>query len=174
MYELLMSLLKIMAPLLAVTADEAWEHVKISRKSESVHLEDWPKDNFDKWHNAALDDKWALLAALREAVLKKLEEKRQAGDIGSGLEARVVLSAQDAKFKKLLNENKGELRYIFIVSEVDISGAGAGELEANIPVAIRVEKARGVKCQRCWNYSEEVGRDNTHPTLCERCVKAVS
>jgi isoleucyl-tRNA synthetase len=176
MYELLMSLLKIMAPLLAVTADEAWEYVRLGKKTESVHLEDWPKDNFENWHNAALDEKWARLAALREAILKKLEEKRQAGDIGSGLEARVTLFTEDAKIKELLKEKKEELRYIFIVSQVDILDApqDAGALEANAPVAIRVDKARGVKCQRCWNYSEMVGRDNAHPTLCERCVKAVS
>jgi len=142
MYELLMSLLKVMAPLLAVTADEAWEHVKLGKKNpESVHLEDWPEDNFDKWHDAKLDEKWAKLALLREAVLKKLEEKRQAGDIGSGLEAKVILAAKDAGFKALLEEKKDELRYIFIVSQVDISGA-PGEADPGVPVSIRSKRQR--------------------------------
>jgi isoleucyl-tRNA synthetase len=164
--------LKIMAPLLAVTADEAWEHVKLGKKSESIHLEDWPEDNYDKWHDAKLDEKWALLAALREAVLKKLEEKRQAEEIGSGLEARVILSTGDAKYNELLKEKKDDLRYILIVSQVEL-GEGVKDVEGPLPVAIRVEKARGEKCQRCWNYSEAVGKDDPHPTLCERCVKAV-
>jgi isoleucyl-tRNA synthetase len=176
MHELLMALLKIMAPLLAVTADEAWEHVKLGKKSGSVHLEDWPKDNFDKWHDVKLDEKWATLASLREAVLKKLEEKRQAGEIGSGLEARLSLSTGDAKLKELLKEKKDELRYIFIVSGVDIAEGAADvkDMDGAIPVAIRVDKAFGQKCQRCWNYSEAVGREPSHPTLCERCVKVVS
>lgn len=174
MLEILTGLLKITAPLLAVTADEAWGYLKLKGISESVHLEGWPSDNYDKWHDEALDEKWKTLIKIREDVLKKLEEKRQAGEIGSALEAKVKLSVADPAYKKILNEKKDELRYIFIVSEVELQDAAQGVSRAGSTVDVVVEKADGQKCQRCWNYSVKVGRDSAHPTLCERCVKTVS
>jgi len=172
MFELLSALVRIMAPLLAITADEAWGYLKFDGKAESVHLEKWPDDNYKKWRDERLDKKWARLIAIRETVLKRLEEKRQSGEIGSSLEARVVLKAADDVSAKLLKENKSDLRYLFIVSQVEIKeGKAAGSEGAG--VSVEIDKAAGSKCQRCWNYSEQVGKDKAHPTLCERCVKAV-
>ena len=112
---------------------------------------------------------------MREAVLKKLEEKREANEIGSSLEASVVLATGDGDYKKLLVDNKEILRYLFIVSNVEIKDAPAGEPDTapEIPVAISVDKAKGEKCRRCWNYSELVGSNKDHPALCERCEKAI-
>ena len=175
MYELLMALLKVMAPILAVTTDEAWGFFNAASRSDSIHLESWPGDEHRKWLDEKLNEKWSCLIAVREAVLKKLESKRAAGDIGSSLEARVVLAATDENYKKLLTDNKDALRYLFIVSQVELKdpSQSAGDAETGIPVAVYVEKSTGVKCQRCWNYSDSVGKDAGHPTLCERCVKAV-
>lgn len=175
MFELLLGLLKIMAPLLSITAEEAWGYLNFKGKSESIHLETWPSDNYDKWFDENLNKKWARLIAVREVVLKKLEAKRQSGEIGSSLEAAVVLASGDADLGRLLKENKDILRYLFIVSAVELKDAPAdkGDMDPGIPVAIYVEKAKGEKCQRCWNYSPLVGSNKTHPTLCERCVKAV-
>ncbi|MCX5686044.1 MAG: class I tRNA ligase family protein, partial [Candidatus Omnitrophica bacterium] len=175
MFELLKGLLKIMAPILAITADEAWGYLKFDNKSESIHLEPWPENEYEKLYNAALDDKWAKLIAVREVVLKKLEERRQANVIGSSLEAKLILSTNDSGYSKLLSDNKDVLRYLFIVSEVELkdSAADKNDLDKAFPIAISVEKAKGDKCQRCWNYSEMVGKDESHPTLCERCVKAI-
>ncbi|MDP3804355.1 MAG: isoleucine--tRNA ligase [Candidatus Omnitrophota bacterium] len=175
MFELLEGLLKIMAPILAITTDEAWGYLKFDNKSESIHLESWPEDNYGKLYSAALNDKWGKLIAVREAVLKKLEGKRQTNEIGSSLEASVELSTNDSFYIKLLNDNKDVLRYLFIVSQVEVKGqaVGEGKVECELPIEISVKKVKGVKCQRCWNYSEMVGSDESHPTLCERCVKAV-
>lgn len=175
MFEILSSLVKILAPILAMTSDEAWSCLKFGGKSESVHLEKWPDDNYTKWHNEPLDQKWGKLIALREAVLKKLEEKREANQIGSGLEANVVLTGKDQEYKKLLVDNKEILRYLFIVSNVELKDVpvDGSDVASDIPVAIYVEKAKGQKCQRCWNYSELVGSNKDHPALCERCVKAI-
>ncbi|MFH1190215.1 MAG: isoleucine--tRNA ligase [Candidatus Omnitrophota bacterium] len=176
MFEILSALLKILAPILAITTDEAWGYLSFSGKPESIHLELWPEDNYGKRHDELLDKKWASLIAVREAVLKKLEEKREANEIGSSLEARVILAGYDESHKKLLAENKGLLRYLFIVSDVevrDVPAGGDSAAEAEVPVAIGIEKAKGSKCQRCWNYSELVGSVKDHPHLCERCVNAI-
>ena len=173
--EILSVLLKIMAPLLVFTTDEAWGYFSKKDKAGSIHLEEWPGDNYDKWFDEKLNAKWAALAKVREAVLKKLETKRQTGEIGSGLEARVILAASDDNYRKLIRENLGALRYIFIVSGVESKDAPDKneDVEPDIPVAIYIEKAKEAKCERCWNYSEAVGTFKDHPTLCERCVKNI-
>jgi isoleucyl-tRNA synthetase len=175
MFHLTVSLLKVMAPVLAMTADEAWGYLSFAGRSESVHLEGWPASDHVKWADPELDRKWSALIAVREEVLKRLEEKRSSGEIGSSLEAEVELAAGEDSLKKLLTDNENCLRYLFIVSSVRLAGAPAPgtELAAALPLAISVRRAPGQKCQRCWNYSAQVGSDREHPTLCERCVKAV-
>ena len=175
MYELLTGLLKIMAPILALTTDEAWSYVQRKDKAHSIHLESWPQHDQESFFEKGLNDKWARLIAVREAVLKRLEEKRQRSEIGASLEARVVISTEDREYKKLLKENEEILRYLFIVSQAELKeGAVAkNDIDTTVPVAIYIEKAKGAKCQRCWNYSVEVGAFKDHPTLCERCVKAI-
>ncbi len=176
MYELLTGLLKVMAPILTITAEEAWGYFKPKDKAGSIHLEPWPEREGESLFDKELNEKWARIIAVREVVLKKLEEKRQTGYIGSGLEAEVKLSVIDDTFKKLLKEKKDELKYIFIVSQVEVTEGPEPDIDEgdmNIGVDITIEKAKGAKCQRCWNYSEKVGSDKGHPTLCERCVKTV-
>jgi isoleucyl-tRNA synthetase len=138
-------------------------------------MADWPDSHHAEWRDEELEKKWARLICVREAVLKKLEEKRSSGEIGSGLEARVLVASPDNEYKKLLMDMSRMLRYIFIVSQAEVkdSPAEVGDLESTVPVAIRVEKASGAKCQRCWNYSDMVGMDSAHPALCERCVRSV-
>ena len=179
MYEILTTLLRITAPIMALTADEAWGYLRAGagrQKSPSIHLEPWPEDAYEARYDAALEEKWRRLVALREIVLGKLEEKRQAGEIGSSLEARVVLSASDDEMAAFLKGVHGFLRYLFITSQVELGGRPAEGMtpEGTLPVVVQIEKAKGTKCQRCWNYSEAVGADSAHPTLCERCVAAIS
>ena len=175
MYELLTGLLKIMAPILSVTSDEAWGYVQRKKKADSIHLESWLQADQESMFDEELNKKWARLIAVREACLKKLESKRQANEIGSSLEARVILATEDRDYRRLLKDNLDILRYIFIVSQVEVKEGEVekGELEAAVPIAVYIEKAKGAKCQRCWNYSEKVGSDKEHPTLCERCLKAI-
>lgn len=168
MFELLSALARMMAPLLPVTADEVWDELKSPDKKESVHLENWPEDHHKIWFDEELNKKWSVLIGVREEVLKKLEEKRSAGDIGSSLEAKVVLSVGDTALRSVLEEYKGILRYIFIASEVELDDGSSGK-----GIGITIENAEGSKCQRCWNYSRLVGSDTDHPTLCERCVIVV-
>ena len=165
MFEVLMALLKIMAPLLAMTTDEAWGYLSIENKKESVHLESWPdEEKCEKWTDKELQARWSVLIGIREAVLKKIEERRAQGVIGASLEAAVTIVTNDAGAIRILEEYKEFLRYLFIVSQVHLK---KGEPD------IAVEKAKGEKCSRCWNYSDKVGLDKGHPTLCERCVKNI-
>ncbi|MDP3730118.1 MAG: isoleucine--tRNA ligase, partial [Candidatus Omnitrophota bacterium] len=165
MFEALEALLKLMAPLLAATADEAWGYINAKKKSESVHLESWPNYTIYKnWIDESLDKKWKRLISMREEVLKSLEEKRSTGGIGSGLEASVTIATDDPELKKILNEKKDFLRYLFIVSNVELKDGES---------AVLIEKAPGSKCSRCWNYSPKVGSHKDHPALCERCVKNI-
>ena len=108
------------------------------------------------------------IGEIREAVLKALEEIRQAGVIGNSLEAKVRIKA-DAATASLLQRHESDLRYVFIVSQVAVEESP----EALENPKIEVLKADGQKCERCWNYSIEVGQDAQYPTLCERCLPVV-
>jgi len=104
---------------------------------------------------------------VRTEVLKALEEARQSKRIGgANLEAQVTVTAAEPVYS-VLARYKDRLRYLFIVSAVTLlqgkSGNGTGG------VSVRVSKADGKKCERCWNYSVHVGEDSVYPTVCERC-----
>ena len=156
LYKILSVLTRLMAPITPFTAEEIWGYFN---KTGSVHLADWPKAE-NCLIDADLEAGWQKLINLREEVLKALEEKRIAKLIGSPLEAKVVIAAAKEKYE-FLNKYLPDLRYIFIVSQV--------ELVKGDKLNIRVLKADGKKCGRCWNWSSLVGEDKANPTLCERC-----
>jgi isoleucyl-tRNA synthetase len=137
---------------------------------DSVHLAKFP-DAPDVLGSALVpeDDPqradWATLLAVREQVMKALEEERNSKTIGKSLEAQLVITAADPAYS-VLARHRDQLRYLFIVSAVTLTqgpGNGTGG------VHIEVSKADGAKCDRCWNYSTQVGEDKTYPTVCERC-----
>ena len=106
------------------------------------------------------------MRAVREEVLKALEEARNSKMIGGGLEARVTVTAPDPVYATLAR-HRDQLRYLFIVSGVNLLQAASGN--GSSVVTVQVEKAPGRKCERCWNYSTHVGEDLSYPTVCERC-----
>jgi isoleucyl-tRNA synthetase len=117
-----------------------------------------------------LREAWARLFSYREVVLAKLEEARIAKLIGSSLEARVEIAAGRTAYE-LLNQHRNDLRYVFIVSAATVTA------DESLPVdelRVTVGKAAGSKCERCWNYSERVGKSSRYPTVCERCVAALA
>jgi isoleucyl-tRNA synthetase len=135
------------------------------RREESIHLALLPTASEES--DDALLAEWDRLYAIRDEVLRALEEARVAKRIGSSLEAKVTLNAAGSALE-LLQKHQKDLRYLFIVSQVELgnSGAGAG-------VSITITDADGTKCERCWNYSTHVGESETYPTVCERCVAAL-
>lgn len=177
LFEILEAITKAMAPILVFTADEVWQDL-YKAKRPSVHLAEWlnaDKEIFKRAYNKDLEEKWSILIKVREEVLKALELKRQTGLIGSSLEARVLLYSPDKALQNLLKQSLSLLPSVFIASKVDVSDSTLEEAAKSegLPLMIKVDKALGAKCQRCWNYSEFVGRSDKHVSLCERCVNIV-
>jgi isoleucyl-tRNA synthetase len=159
------SLARLLAPILVFTADEIWENLPSAKESPpSVHLSTFPAVSGEEY--STLLQNWTALFAIRDEVLRALEVARIAKEIGSSLEAKVTLSAS-GKTLELLRQYAADLRYIFIVSQVELVEA------AEIDVSIKVSGAEGAKCERCWNYSTRVGESAKYPTVCERCVAAL-
>jgi isoleucyl-tRNA synthetase len=158
------SLARMLAPILVFTADEIWENLP-DRAEPSVHLAEFPAAGKAS-HDSLLAD-WDRLFAIRDDVLRTLEEARIAKQIGSSLEAKVTLQASGGALE-LLERYQSDLRYVFIVSQVELKEAQGGE-----DVSITVSRADGEKCERCWNYSTRVGESEVYPTVCERCVAAL-
>jgi isoleucyl-tRNA synthetase len=168
LYEILSALLKITAPILVFTSEEAWGCLaKKAHEPEDVHLADWP-DVKPQWQNKALDARWSQLLAVRELVLKALEEKRAQDLIGNSLEAKVTLFVGNQEHFDLLNDYTEHLSSIFIVSQAELK-----KTNDDSDVRVVVEKADGKKCPRCWNYSKTVGENTTHPDICQRCIEAI-
>ncbi len=119
-------------------------------------------------------ENWPRLIAVRNEVLKALEIARQEKFIRSPLEAKVRLGT-DSDLRPLLENYRATLPTLFIVSQVELStDSMAGAYESQLPgLKVRIEKAAGRKCARCWNYSERVGEDTHYPTVCERCSAAL-
>jgi isoleucyl-tRNA synthetase len=157
------SLARMLAPILVFTADEIWENLPAA-ESASVHVETFPAASGN--NNSTLLQNWTALFAIRDEVLRALEIARIAKEIGSSLEAKVILKAS-GKTLELLKQYEGDLRYVFIVSQVEL--IDSDETDG----AITVTTADGQKCERCWNYSTRVGESAKYPTVCERCVVAL-
>jgi isoleucyl-tRNA synthetase len=179
LYRIADALVRVLAPLMCFTADEVWTHLPSPRlREKNVHLAGYVRPEglrgaLSAEHLKRMEN-WPRLIALREEVLKALEVARQEKVIGGSLEARVVLGV-NGEFKSLVDEYRDFLRYLFIVSQVEINGqaaqgATATGLEA---LSVKIEKALGQKCERCWNFSEQVGNDPRYPTVCERCSAAL-
>ena len=162
LYEITDKLCRLLAPVLAFTADEAFENLP-QQKLESVHLAEFPQ--VSNSNNSQLLADWERIFAIRDEVLKKLEEARNEKKIGSSLEAKVILTT-DKETTRFLLDYFRDLRYIFIVSQVEVHEGDSFNVE--------IQKADGSKCERCWNYSVRVGEFEKYPTVCERCFAALS
>lgn len=162
LYNIADSLCRLLSPILVFTSDEAWENLP-GRVEPSVHIAEFPVAvHADK---SGLAAKWERVFSIRDEVLKALEEARNNKQIGSSLEAKVILTT-DAATTRLLLDYFDQLRYIFIVSQVEVHEGDA--------FGVEIQKANGEKCERCWNYSTRVGEFAEHPTVCERCSQALT
>ncbi|KON68419.1 isoleucine--tRNA ligase [Peribacillus butanolivorans] len=173
LYESLVSLTKLVSPILSHTADEVWAFIP-GVTEESVQLTLMPEaisiDNAE-----AIEEKWTAFMDVRDNVLKALEEARNQKVIGKSLNAKVMAYVNE-ETKNLLDSIEESFEQLFIVSEFVIAGdvasapAEAVKLE---DIAILVTKAEGETCERCWNVSKEVGQVEEHSTLCPRCATVV-
>ncbi|MBI5739224.1 MAG: isoleucine--tRNA ligase [Nitrospirae bacterium] len=173
---ILISLTKLIAPILSFTAEEIWLHIPGGR-GKSVFLSSFPEVD-PLWIDKELEKKWDMLSRIRNDVNKALEIKRQEKLIGNALEAKVTLFAGES-FYSLLKEYDNFLPTLFIVSSTEVlkdmtepeNTYQGVEVEG---ISIQVEKADGSKCQRCWNWDLSVGTSENHPELCRKCREAIS
>jgi isoleucyl-tRNA synthetase len=175
LYRIASALLRLIAPILTFTSEEIWKHFpRGGVEGESIHCARFPMaEGLERATSEAVAANWARLAGMRPHVLKALEEARNTKLIKSGLEAKVILSASGEQ-AALLAKYTASLPALFIVSQVQLEPvSGAGNSESSESIGVRVERADGKKCERCWNYSTRVGESAEYPTICERCVAAL-
>ena len=172
LYDICLSLVQMLAPILTFTCEEVWKYLPAKDKKISVQLSGWPEVNPEAL-DSELEAKWNKIIAIRNEVTKPLEEARRNKSIGHSLDAAVALYA-DGEIKELLGSLGEQLASIFIVSQAalaDLDQAPADAYQAEgLNLKVKVAPAKGIKCERCWIYSEEVGQDNEYPTLCPRCA----
>jgi isoleucyl-tRNA synthetase len=143
-----------MAPFLSFTAEEAWRTIG---KSESIFLETFTNLGAT---NTALMDKWAALQNVREIANKEIENQRTEGVVGASLQAELVIHCDGAAYDALASLGD-DLKFVFITSKVTLA-KGHG-------LTVEVKASEATKCERCWHYSDDVGHNPAHPTLCGRC-----
>ncbi len=159
--EITETLCKLLAPILAFTADEAWEHMG---HADSVHLQSFPEPDpaFAPGDAAAAVDQ--LLQA-RAVIQQAIEKARQEKKIGSNLEATVFLSIPEGSLDHPIFDDRAALEEFFILSDLKIARNG--------DLAVVVDVCTNSKCARCWKLLPDVGKVKEHPTLCRRCAEAV-
>jgi isoleucyl-tRNA synthetase len=163
LHRLVTGLCQMLSPILAFTADEAWEFVP-GHGTASVHEALWQPAAFSRSETEG--DAWQSLFALREAALPELEKARQAKLIGKSLEARLTLKGTGPALADA-QRHVDSLRELLNVSQVTLDTTGTETIAAT------VSKADGQKCERCWHWEADIGQSAEHPNLCGRCVEAV-
>ncbi|MDJ0665723.1 MAG: isoleucine--tRNA ligase [Desulfobacterales bacterium] len=169
---------RLMAPILAFTAEEVWQYMPaVADKPDSVHAAAIPAVRTE-WQDEALADKWRHLLAVRGEVTKALEAARTSKLIGHPLDAAVTLCLPPP-YAEILAEYQDSLDKLFIVSRVALIKSSETMMEAYRSteiegLAIAVTKAPGEKCERCWMHATTVGDQTAHPTVCARCCRELA
>ncbi|QYM80714.1 isoleucine--tRNA ligase [Horticoccus luteus] len=165
------TLVKILAPVLTFTADEAWSYATAGAEyvDHSIHLEDWPVAPTE-WHNPALDAEFAALLRVRAQVNEAIEPLRAAGRLGKSLDAAIALSGPADETHRVLEHHRDFLPELFIVSHVTLTRA-AGDVS---DVAVRPSSELGHdRCPRCWRWVPSL-ESSPHGPVCPRCAGALS
>src|SRR6266700_1825176 len=166
------ALVRLVAPIMSFTADEIWQFLpKISSRPESIHLAYFPKaeeitDGTAEASQQQMKVLFTALLSVRNEALQALEIARQEKLIGRAEEAFVTVLAPEP-LDAQLDLYRNDLRFMLVVSGVEVKRSQSGNGTAIFRVL--VDKAPGAKCERCWNYSTQVGKSQRHPTVCERC-----
>ncbi|MDQ3118468.1 MAG: isoleucine--tRNA ligase [Verrucomicrobiota bacterium] len=158
MREILEAMTKLLAPVLAFTAEEAWGHLG---QGGSIHLQLFPSPEAAK-QDAGAHHAVQELLRLRGVIGQAVEQARQEKLIGNALEAKVILRCDTAAIREL---PKAELEEFFILSELHLEQAGATSAE--------ISRTAHGKCARCWRHRASVGASAEHPELCDRCTEVV-
>ncbi|MGP1387703.1 MAG: isoleucine--tRNA ligase [Thainema sp.] len=182
------NLARAIAPVLSHMAEDIWQHIPYNTSSKSVFESGWVKLD-DNWRKPELAKDWQAFRTIRQEVNKVLEQARSDKEIGSSLEAKLLLYVADTDLRQKLaamnpanslndGDRVDELRYLFLTSQVELLDQpdaleGLKYSAQADDLGIGVVNADGEKCDRCWNYSTYVGKSEAHPTICERCEQAL-
>ncbi len=162
-FEITRDSLRLMAPILSFTTEEAWGYLpSFKGKKESVLLELFPEKK-ESLLSEEERHEWEVLLKYRDLANKELEEARKTKLIGNSLEAKLIFYADKREREILLKYSRYFLE-LFIVSQWKIKEGGE---------RVEVLKAEGEKCERCWVYNTDVGKNSEHPNLCPRCINVV-
>ncbi len=180
LYRIITDLARLIAPVLSFTAEEIWQFLSaIGQQEESVFLASWPSVD-SALVQMEMEKNWDILLKVRKDVLKALEIKRKDGLIGNSLQAQVNIYTAEKSLYDYLLQFQDILEMIFIVSKVNLFYDTHQISEENMfpgeevpDIAIVIKMAPGQKCERCWCYSETVGKDISYPTVCQRCVSVL-
>ncbi|MHD0397990.1 isoleucine--tRNA ligase [Staphylococcus simulans] len=168
LYQILVNMTKLLAPILAHTAEEVWSYIP-HVEEESVHLTNMPKVVEP---DTALLEKWNTFMKLRDDVNRALESARNDKEIGKSLEAKVIIGSNEHFDAASFLQDFDNLHQLFIVSQVEVEDKVEDGTEYHHG-NIKVVHADGEKCERCWNYSTELGSANGLDHLCPRCQAVV-
>lgn len=180
-FHIVKTLLKISAPILCFTSDEAWKSYKMNEEANSIHMAEWPEFPEDMYDTTALND-WEHIRKARDLINPFIEKKRESGVVGSSLEAKVTLETKHEQEYEFLSKHLEELSLGLIISTIDVKmnedlSANDEDVVLNdakkVIFKVNVERAEGEKCERCWIYSTNIGDSSEHPTLCPKCVNAL-
>lgn len=174
MYEIMLDLVVMIAPVLSFTMEEVWQFMKKPASiPESVFMMPWPECK-EEYIDEALESKWDNFIEIRSEITRVLEGARRAKTIGHSLDAKVELHATGEALA-ILRSVEGDLATLLIVSQAKLVEGLAGGVEATgrEDLKVTVQAAEGEKCERCWIYSDTVGKDAEHPTVCARCAAAL-
>ena len=160
LWQITHAMLRWMAPFLSFTAEEAWG-VFAPGQGSLFKQTYWDFAGIGATPDAALLSKWQSLRELRDAVNKAIEEVRAAGGVGSSLQAEVTLTAPPETHALLASLGE-DLKFVFITSKATLVAGDA--------LAVAVAPSAAAKCERCWHWRDDVGRDAAHPTICGRCT----
>lgn len=163
LFEITRALCGLMAPIASFLAEETYSYLP-GEKKESVFLSNFP-EGLPEWKQAKIEQDFTQLLEVRSAVAKELEELRRQKAIGSSLDARIKIFAP-ANIRKVLEAYDKHLREFFIVSQWQLADGKELKIEAG--------QAEGVKCERCWYYDLETGKDPRFPGQCPKCVEALT
>ncbi|MFV0498151.1 MAG: isoleucine--tRNA ligase [Candidatus Fimivivens sp.] len=172
-YQILRGLTLMLAPIIPFTAEEIWRYLpkKTGDKSESVVFHEMPSATGEEVSEAFMA-KWERIHEIRDSVNKVLEAARAQKKIGKSLEAKVILHAEGTLYDLAVSV-KELLPMVLIVSQVEVSNVPGGETSDIDGLGIEVFSADGVKCERCWSFSDTVGKNHDHATLCARCAAII-
>lgn len=178
MYEILEASVLMLVPVLAFTTEEVWQFMphRSTHDTDSVQMNDMPLIS-DKYIDAKLEEKWDRILDIRSDLSKALELARASKLIGSSLNAKLTVYVDDKNYD-FIKSFEDDALTIFIVSGFELKKASEAPADAFVGevvpgLKVVVSQAPGEKCERCWMYTESVGKDEKHSTLCSRCAEVI-